>query len=94
MILSLIIVIYFNYQNEIPKILIKSKNFNILPFEYNKKGNIFINSKMRFNFDKNKFDLSLPYRTCELKDYDMIITNATDMMVEPYKELGFNIINK
>ena len=44
--------------------------------------------------DKNKFDLSLPYRTCELKDYDMIITNATDMMIEPYKELGFNIINK
>ncbi len=44
--------------------------------------------------DKNKFNLSHPYRTSSLHDYDAIYTNASDAVIGPLKDIGVKIFNK
>lgn len=44
--------------------------------------------------DKSKFNHSCLYKTLSLNDYDLIITNASDEIVEEYNKETGNVVNK
>ena len=76
--------------NEITKISRKpeGQNGNILLFEYIKKGKILINSKIRFNYDKNKFDFILGRKNIIGKIFNNIRNNGNFVVLFGDKDLS------
>ena len=80
----------FNH-NEITKILYKLNKdikYDIFPFKFNEKGEIFINSKIRFNYDENKFGYIIGRKNIIGKIFNNIKNNGKFVILFGEKDLA------